>query len=371
MRRFATRPRTWMFEFRSNGSRCSGCWRSTARTLLSYLSVLFLALTLGPPAARADFHKWVITEVFTNADGTVQFIEFFSPKKDQQFLASIETVTIETNGQIYEFGSDLPGNSEDRRMLIGTAAFAALPGAPTPDYTIPPNFFSTSGSALIEYVDGTGGAPSVIDDVSPSLPTDGILSWNRNAEAQNSPTNFASVTGSVDASGAGVAVCGDGMLEAGEDCDDGNTAGGDCCSTTCSFEPPGSSCNDDDACTTADTCSNGSCQGGSALLCDDINTCTDDSCDTANGCVFTPNTATCDDDDACTPSDTCSNGSCQGGSPFLCDAEGNLCTGEPCSEELGCTATPVYCGPADVPTASRAIRILLSLCVLGLGSIAL
>ena len=37
-------------------------------------------------------------------------------------------------------------------------------------------------------------------------------------------------------------VCGDGILEQGEACDDGNTLGGDCCSATCDFESSGSVC---------------------------------------------------------------------------------------------------------------------------------
>src|SRR5262249_8473139 len=37
-----------------------------------------------------------------------------------------------------------------------------------------------------------------------------------------------------------VPVCGNGVLEAGEQCDDGDTVGGDCCSPSCSFEPVGS-----------------------------------------------------------------------------------------------------------------------------------
>ena len=36
--------------------------------------------------------------------------------------------------------------------------------------------------------------------------------------------------------------CGDGVVEPGEDCDDGNTADGDCCSATCQFEPAGTAC---------------------------------------------------------------------------------------------------------------------------------
>jgi cysteine-rich repeat protein len=37
-------------------------------------------------------------------------------------------------------------------------------------------------------------------------------------------------------------TCGDGHLDPGEECDDGNTRSGDCCSATCRFEPAGSSC---------------------------------------------------------------------------------------------------------------------------------
>src|SRR5262249_46012526 len=36
-----------------------------------------------------------------------------------------------------------------------------------------------------------------------------------------------------------VVVCGNGVVEAGETCDDGNTAAGDCCSPTCTFDAPG------------------------------------------------------------------------------------------------------------------------------------
>ncbi len=35
-----------------------------------------------------------------------------------------------------------------------------------------------------------------------------------------------------------VPVCGNGIVQPGELCDDGNTAGGDGCSATCTVEPP-------------------------------------------------------------------------------------------------------------------------------------
>ena len=81
-------------------------------------------------------------------------------------------------------------------------------------------------------------------------------------------------------------VCGNSILESGEDCDDGNVDDGDCCSSSCSFEV--GSCDDGNACTVADTCDGaGACVPGSAPDCDDGNLCTTDSCDSTLGCVNT------------------------------------------------------------------------------------
>src|SRR5579862_6286432 len=84
------------------------------------------------------------------------------------------------------------------------------------------------------------------------------------------------------------ARCGDGIITSPtEQCDDGNTNNGDCCSSTCQFESPGSPCTDNDACTSPDTCDGaGSCDPGAPITCDDSNPCTQDSCDTNTGCVF-------------------------------------------------------------------------------------
>lgn len=87
--------------------------------------------------------------------------------------------------------------------------------------------------------------------------------------------------------GSAPPVCGNGTLEAGEECDDGDTLGGDCCSASCSFEPNGSTCDDGDACTESDTCDGaGTCQGGTPLSCDDGLFCNGtETCDTGTGCV--------------------------------------------------------------------------------------
>ena len=88
-------------------------------------------------------------------------------------------------------------------------------------------------------------------------------------------------------------VCGNGTVEAGEQCDDSNTTNGDCCSSNCLFEV--GPCDDGNACTVGDFCASGSCLPGvGAPNCDDGNVCTDDSCDPGSGCVNAPNTAPCD-----------------------------------------------------------------------------
>jgi len=83
--------------------------------------------------------------------------------------------------------------------------------------------------------------------------------------------------------------CGNGHLTIDEDCDDGNTADGDCCSSTCTFEAALSSCEDGLVCTGPDSCDGaGACVTGSGDPCDDSDPCTADSCDEMTGCAHAP-----------------------------------------------------------------------------------
>src|SRR5262245_48910504 len=63
-----------------------------------------------------------------------------------------------------------------------------------------------------------------------------------------------------DACVAGCSLCGNGVLDGAENCDDGNNVGGDCCDAACRFEQAGSPCEGDDDPCTSDFCDgNGSC----------------------------------------------------------------------------------------------------------------
>jgi uncharacterized repeat protein (TIGR01451 family) len=138
-------------------------------------------------------------------------------------------------------------------------------------------------------------------------------------------------------------ACGDGILDrdGGEECDDGNLDGGDCCTADCRFDVPGSSCSDGDVCNGKEICGiSGVCLPGKALACSDEDPCTDDSCDATDGCTHEFNTAPCSDGNACNGLETCDGaGSCKPGQPLACN-DGNPCTTDSCDTATGCRHLP-------------------------------
>jgi len=165
-----------------------------------------VALLWSGPALGGS-HLWRFHEVFSNADGTVQFIEMkeccgFSAERGLTFKW-VEAVNSERR---YTFESDLSGNTARKFLLLATQGFAALPGAPAPDFIIPDGFLPLGGDTL-EYWLYTCAAWTY-----GPLPTDGVTSMvvsvgneecakpADGATALNSPTNYAGQSGTVDAS---------------------------------------------------------------------------------------------------------------------------------------------------------------------------
>ncbi|NMB75943.1 MAG: hypothetical protein GYA21_12550 [Myxococcales bacterium] len=97
-------------------------------------------------------------------------------------------------------------------------------------------------------------------------------------------------------------------------------------------------------------CADDVCVG---LFCpDDRNPCTDDDCDPVLGCTHTDNTHPCEDGDACTVGDVCSQGRCQYGSARVCD-DGIACTRDYCAPATGCERQPQHelCDDGDLCTS--------------------
>ena len=189
-----------------------------------------------------------------------------------------------------------------------------------------------------------------------------------------------------------------------------HTAGGSCDpikGCTSAAKPDGAACDDGNACTQADTCQAGICAGGTAVICAPLDQChsNSSSCDPVTGCSSTampdgtpcngftctegnscqdgvctnghavvctaldtchipgkcdqgtgvctnpakPDTAVCDDGDACTQTDTCLGGVCKGANAVTCKPM-DECHGDgTCDSRTGTCSTPAK--PEGAPCA--------------------
>jgi hypothetical protein len=90
----------------------------------------------------------------------------------------------------------------------------------------------------------------------------------------------------------------------------------------CVGAPNGNACNDNNACTLTDSCQSGICTGSTVVVCSATDACHDaGTCAPATGVCSNPakaNGSPCTDANACTQADTCQAGSCAPGSPVVC-----------------------------------------------------
>jgi serralysin len=170
----------------------------------SLLLTVFAALP-----AQAGHHQWFISEIFSNADGTVQFVELKGTADNEQFINGFNVATLGPEGVVASsapIGPNLPSNlTAGKYLLLGTAGYAtlaSLQGAPAPDRTLPNNFLEINGDRVryagistTDRVYGPGG-----------LPTNGIDSndYENPSSTTNSPQNFAGASGSINAAPPGV-----------------------------------------------------------------------------------------------------------------------------------------------------------------------
>ena len=145
-----------------------------------------LVACVGTPVFSAS-HLWVISEVASNADGTVQFVEMWTPAPNESFLAG--KALHADGGSSDPFAQNLPPNTTaNKYLLAATPAFAALPGAPAPDLILPAGFLDITGDTVQWHI----YLDSVLAYGPGKLPTDGVHSLEADGSTgAASPKNFA------------------------------------------------------------------------------------------------------------------------------------------------------------------------------------
>jgi Repeat of unknown function (DUF5648) len=155
----------------------------------------FLIALFAASLARADFATFVIDELYSNADGSVQYVVLHEAQgTNGANLLTGHTLSATHAGVTKEFTfpTDLPSaTTANRRVLIGSNGFAAL-RAIAPDYQMPDRFLPTDG--------GTVNYAGVDQIAYATLPLDGNNALHRSGTAAaNLATNFAGQTFAVPA----------------------------------------------------------------------------------------------------------------------------------------------------------------------------
>jgi len=164
-----------------------------------------------------------VKEVFSNADGSVQFIEMFDSFSGEQFLTDERIEVGSTVGGVrttksFSFDHDLDTTNHStagRHTLIATPGFGNLPGGVTPNYLLNPAadgvLFNPNANSITITYSGSGDSMTF---TGASLPKDGVHSLTDAgafglppgtpsiSSTVNSPTNFDNGTGSVNLGGS-------------------------------------------------------------------------------------------------------------------------------------------------------------------------
>lgn len=165
-------------------------------------------------------------------------------------------------------------------------------------------------------------------------------------------TNLSTLDTSEFSNCVTAAFCGDGIRQTGEQCDDGNTADGDCCSSTCQFASAGTVCRPTaGACDAAETCTgtSGFCPADQTLPKGTVCRAAAGECDLAETC--TGSSAACPADAKRTAGATCTDD----GNPCTadqCDGTSNACTHPAGNAGAVCRAATDACDVAELCTGT-------------------
>jgi hypothetical protein len=150
--------------------------------------VVALAAFLAVQPAQAAFHLWSIREIFSNASGTLQYIEFFTADGLQEFVGGQQVVSHNVGNTLqntFTIGAGLPSGTANHAFLIATASFQSVAGF-APNYVMPNSFLFPAGGTINFF-----GTPGVVTYTA--LPTDGVTARfiAGGVNGISSPQNFA------------------------------------------------------------------------------------------------------------------------------------------------------------------------------------
>ena len=149
-----------------------------------------------------------------------------------------------------------------------TSAATVTDGGSNSDTT--PSTSNSSNSSTPTTTDGSGSATDGMTGPDTATTDPSGTTAGTDPSGTTASTDPSGTTGNVMTTG-NPETCGDGVVDPGEECDDGNNADGDGCSANCTAEAP--------------VCGNGKVEGNEA--CDDGNQVGGDGCE--NDCTVTPN----------------------------------------------------------------------------------
>ncbi len=164
------------------------------RTLFLFAAPV-LAAFLTAPRAHASFHFVNVSEVYTNGDGSVQYVELKVLGAGQTLLASARLVATNADSTQIDILKDFTASynwTTNQTMLLATAAFQDTAGF-APDFVIPNDVFFPDGRVGFNrdpavlgavVIDGVAygnytGANTGYGTPAAALPTDATFSLTR------------------------------------------------------------------------------------------------------------------------------------------------------------------------------------------------
>lgn len=157
--------------------------------------IMALLLMIWTVKANADFHLWILNEIYSNSDGSVQYIELTTASGGQHVLAGHSLVSQDSvsGATTFIFSQNLPGSdTANRSFLLATERFQSLTGMEA-DYTIPASFISTTSGSL-NFGEGTDTLQYTLG----TLPLNGIQAMSRNFQPViPSPQNFDGLSATI------------------------------------------------------------------------------------------------------------------------------------------------------------------------------